>query len=203
LSRFIDRGAVIAGWIGVGTAVVVVVAFGLVLPIQPIVYVAALPVGLLIGWYANSKAQRRRPRARAFANAVWAVLPTALTLAVFYLGIRLLFIYADNGYPDFNVAPQPTATVAPGQTPAPSATPAPTCDPGPACTYLRYLEQGKGAELQNAGVTNADEFGRFIVAEQLNGGLILFALVIAGGVIAGAWQAVRPTAPQEAAVSST
>ena len=43
LSRFIDRGAVVAGWIGLGTAVVLVIAFALVVPIQPVVYVAALP----------------------------------------------------------------------------------------------------------------------------------------------------------------
>jgi hypothetical protein len=43
LTRFVDRGAVVAGWIGLGTAVVLVIAFALVVPIQPIVYVAALP----------------------------------------------------------------------------------------------------------------------------------------------------------------
>ena len=191
MTRFVDRGAVVAGWIGVGMAIVLVVAFALTLPIQPVVYVAALPAGLLIGWYANSKAQRSRPRARAIANAVWAALPTALTLAVFYVGVRLLFIYADNGYPDFNTVPQP------------SQTPSPTCATGPPCTYLRYLQEGKGPELQNAGVASADDFGSFILAEQVNGGLILFVLTLAGGAIAGVFQAVRPVAGREVAVSST
>ena len=76
MSRFIDRGAVVAGWIGLGTAVVLVIAFALVVPIQPVVYVAALPVGLLIGWYANAKSERFRPRGRAMANALWAGLLT-------------------------------------------------------------------------------------------------------------------------------
>ena len=71
LSRFIDRGAIVAGWIGLGTAVVLVIAFGLVVPIQPVVFVLALPVGLLIGWYANAKSERRRPRyARAGERAL-------------------------------------------------------------------------------------------------------------------------------------
>lgn len=180
MTRFIDRGAIVAGWIGLGTAVVLVVAFALVVPIQPIVYVAALPTGLLIGWYANAKAERFRPRSRAMGNALWAGFLTGLTLAVFYVGVRLLFVYADTGYPDFNVAATPTQTASP------------TCTAGPDCTYQRYLKAGKGSELDAAGVTNGAEFGQFVLSETLAAGAILFGLTVGGAAIAGLWQAIRP-----------
>jgi hypothetical protein len=180
LTRFIDRGAIVAGWIGLGTAIVLVVAFALVVPIQPIVYIAALPAGLLIGWYANNKSERYRPRARAIANALWAGLLTALTLGIFYVSVRLLFIYADTGYPDFNVAETPTQTASP------------TCATGPECTYLRYVNEGKGPELEEAGITNGDEFAQFVLSETLAAGATLFALALSGAAIAGAWQAIRP-----------
>jgi hypothetical protein len=180
LSRFIDRGAIVAGWIGLGTAVVLVIAFALVVPIQPVVYVAALPAGLLIGWYANAKSERFRPRGRAMANALWAGLLTGLTLAIFYSFVRLLFIYADTGYPDFNVAATPTQTASP------------TCTTGPDCTYQRYLKEGKGPEFEAAGITNSEEFGKFVVSETLSAGAILFVLTLGGAALAGAWQAIRP-----------
>ncbi len=180
MSRFIDRGAVVAGWIGLGTAVVLVIAFALVVPIQPVVYVAALPAGLLIGWYANAKSERFRPRGRAMANALWAGLVTGLTLAIFYSFVRLLFIYADTGYPDFNVAETPTQTASP------------TCSTGPDCTYQRYLKEGKGPEFEAAGITNSEEFGQFVISETLSAGAILFVLTLGGAALAGAWQAIRP-----------
>jgi hypothetical protein len=181
LSRFVDAGAQVAGWIGLGTAVVVVVAFALVLPIQALVFVLALPVGLLIGWYANARADRRRPRWRALANALWAGLLTSLALAVLYVGIRLVFIYADNGYPDFNISAGPDRTASPT-----------TCPTGPPCTYLRYLEAGRGAELEQAGVTDAAAFGSFVLSEQLGGGGLLIGLTMAGALVAGGLGAIRP-----------
>ena len=180
MSRFVDRGAVVAGWIGLGTAVVLVIAFALVVPIQPIVYVAALPAGLLIGWYANAKSERFRPRGRAIANALWAGLLTGLTLSIFYVSVRLLFIYADTGYPDFNIQETPTQTASP------------TCATGPECTYMRYVKEGKGPEFEAAGITNGDDFAQFVLNEALGAGVILLGLTLGGAAIAGAWQAIRP-----------
>jgi hypothetical protein len=185
LSRLVDRGAVFAAWVGVGTAVVIVIAFALVVPIQAIVYLLAFPAGALIGWYANVRAERQRPRGRAVANAVWAGLITGLVMAVFYVGVRLLFIYADNGYPDYN-----------RRDPATGQLIAPFCVAGPDCTYQRYLAQGRGPELERAGITNADAFARSIVSEQLAGGGILLGLTISGAAVAGLWRAVTPVRPQ-------
>jgi hypothetical protein len=187
LSRFVDRGAIVAGWIGLGTAVVLVVAFGLVVPIQPVVFVLALPVGLLIGWYANAKSERRRPRMRALTNALWAGLLTALTMGVFYVVVRLIFIYGDSGYPNYNRTDPTTGQSIP-----------PYCQPGPACTYQRYLDAGRGAELEAGGVTTPAEFGSFILAEQVQAGMLLFGLTMAGAALAGTFQALRPTGSETA-----
>jgi len=181
LRRFIDRGAVFAAWVGVGTAVVVVIAFALILPIQAIVYVLALPVGALIGWYANVRSDRSRPRGRAVANGVWAGAITGLVIALFYVGVRLLFIYADTGYPDYNRTDPKTGESIP-----------PYCVTGPACTYERYLSAGRAPELERAGITDADSFARSILSEQIGGGAILFGLTLGGAAIAGGWRALAP-----------
>jgi hypothetical protein len=186
LSRFIDRGAVFAGYVGLGTAVVVVLAFALIVPIQVIVYLLAVPVGLLIGWYANVRAERWRPRGRAFANALWAGAVTALVLAVFYVGVRLLFIYADTGYPDYNRTDPITGQAIP-----------PFCVTGPDCTYQRYvadpaLGPGRKADLERAGVLDSASFGRFVLGEHVGGGVFLFGLTLAGAAAAGAWRALAP-----------
>ncbi|MDP8904469.1 MAG: hypothetical protein M3N29_04010 [Chloroflexota bacterium] len=180
MSRLLDPGAIFAGWVGLGTAVVIVVAFGLVLPIQPLVFVSALPAGAVIGWYANERARRRRPRTRVLANALWASLVTALAMATFYVGVRLVFIYGDTGYPDFNRVDRVTGERIP-----------PFCESGPDCTYRRYLADRR-AELEAAGVTDAESFARYIVAEQVSGGGLLFGLTLAGGAGAGAVLAARP-----------
>ncbi len=181
MSRFVDRGAVFAGYVGVGTAVVVVLAFALIFPIQVIVFLLALPVGVLIGWYANVRAERWRPRGRAFTNAVWAGAVTALVLAVFYVGVRLLFIYADTGYPDYNRTDKTGQAIPP------------FCVMGPDCTYQRYVsDPGRKADLERAGVIDAPSFGRFILGEQVGGGVFLFGLTVAGAAAAGAWRALAP-----------
>lgn len=191
MSRFVDRGAVFAGWVGVGTAVVLVIAFALIVPIQALVYVLALPAGALIGWYANARAERRRPRGRALANALWAGMVAGLTLAVFYVGIRLLFIYADTGYPDFNRTDPATGLSIP-----------PSCVTGPDCTYQRYLAAGRAADLEAAGVIDSGSFARFILAEQVGGGVLLFGLTLGGAAIAGAWRSLAPM-PRERAVAAS
>ena len=64
MSRFVDPGAKFAGWVGLGMALVVVIAFALIIPIQPIVFLIAPLAGVLIGVYANVRAERWRPRGR-------------------------------------------------------------------------------------------------------------------------------------------
>ena len=52
--RFIDRGSVFAGYVGIGMAIVVVIAFALIIPVQTLVFIAAPLCGLVIGNYANT-----------------------------------------------------------------------------------------------------------------------------------------------------
>ena len=96
--------------------------------------------------------------------------------------VRLIFIYGDAGYPDYNRTDPASGQSIP-----------PYCQSGPDCTYQRYLDAGRGAELESAGVTTADEFGRFVLAEQVQAGALLFGLAMAGAAFAGAFQALRPT----------
>ena len=101
MTRFVDRGAVIAGWVGVGMAVVVAISFLLVIPIEPIYWVLALPAGLLIGYYANARSGRRTgPVRRIAANALYAGVVTGLAFVILLLAVKALFFFADDGYRD-------------------------------------------------------------------------------------------------------
>jgi hypothetical protein len=97
VSRIIDRGAIFAGYVGLGMALVIAIAFELIIPVQTIVFIAAPLAGIVIGVYAYVRAERWRPRGRALANAVFAGLVTGLGLAILYVVIRLVFIYGDTG----------------------------------------------------------------------------------------------------------
>ena len=59
VSRFVDRGAITAAYVGIGMAVTIVVSFLLVIPIESVIWLLALPSGLLIGYYANARSNRR------------------------------------------------------------------------------------------------------------------------------------------------
>jgi len=171
VTRVIDRGAIFAGWVGLGMAVVIALSFELIIAVQSLVFLVALPAGMLIGFYANARSARRRPWWRVLANALYAGLLTGVSLAVLYVGLRLLFVYADTGYRD---ATQGGPLV---------------CTTGPQCTYLRYLDQaakGLGPDLAAAGVTDVATFERYLLQEQLNGGLILTGLVAGGALFGGA-----------------
>ena len=73
MSRFVDRGAITASWVGVGMAVTIGVSFLLVIPIEFLVTPFALFAGLLIGYYANARSNRAGgPWGRILANALLA-----------------------------------------------------------------------------------------------------------------------------------
>ena len=59
MSRLVDRGAIAAAYVGIGMAVTIVVSFMLFIPIEWFIWVLALPSGLLIGYYANQRSDRR------------------------------------------------------------------------------------------------------------------------------------------------
>ena len=80
--RFVDRGAITAAYVGIGMAVTVGISFLLIIPIEPIVWLLALPSGLLIGYYANQRSGRHGgPWGRMLVNGLFAGLVTGLTMA--------------------------------------------------------------------------------------------------------------------------
>jgi hypothetical protein len=172
-SRVLDKGAILAGWVGIGVAIVVVLSFALIIAIQPLVWVAAPIAGVLVGSYANHRSARWRPRWRVLVNAAWAGLVTGLSLALFYAAVRLLFVYFDAGY-----RPESQG----GQL---------DCARGPACVYMRYLDEGRGDALAEAGVVDAATFERAMLSDQLAGAFLLTGLTMAGSLGAGAVRAVR------------
>ena len=73
MSRLVDRGAITAAYVGIGMAVTIVVSFMLFIPIEWIIWLLALPSGLLIGYYANQRSDRRAgPWGRILVNGLFA-----------------------------------------------------------------------------------------------------------------------------------
>ena len=176
MQRVLDRGAITAGWVGVGMALTVAISFLLVIPIEPIYWLLALPSGLLIGYYANSRSNRSAgPRGRIFANALYAGLLTGLTYAVLLLGVKALFFVADDGYRDASLGGRIS------------------CTTGADCVYRRYLAAGRGDELAAQGITDVASFTGFYWREQLTTAGLLVLLTAAGGLGGGVvYGVVRP-----------
>jgi hypothetical protein len=168
VTRFVDRGAITAAYVGIGMAVTVAISFLLIIPIEPIVWLLSLPTGLLIGYYANQRSNRRAgPWGRILINGIFAAFITGLTAAVLLLGVKALFFYADNGYRDAS-AGGPIA-----------------CSPGAACVYQRYLLVDDGAReaaLEAAGVSDAASFTSFYWSQQFAVAGLLVAFTTVGGL---------------------
>jgi hypothetical protein len=181
----LSRPGVVAGLVGIGVVTVVVIGFELILAVQAVVFLIALPVGLLIGWYAMererraaaaslggasaSRARAEAPRiawGRALGSGLVAGLITGLSLAVLYVLIRLLFLYLDNGFR--------------------AGGPAYACTLGPECGYQRALDEPSlRAALEEAGVGDAAGYTAYFLEGQALGGSALLVLVL-GGALAGA-----------------
>jgi hypothetical protein len=165
VTRVVDRGAIAAAWVGIGVAVTIGVSFLLVIPIEPIYWLMTLPAGLLIGFYANQRSDRRAgPWPRIVANALFATALTGATMALLLLGVKALFFSADNGYRDPGLGGQIS------------------CQPGAECVYRRYLDAGRGAELEAVGVRDATTFARFYWEQQAATAGLLLAVTTAGGL---------------------
>lgn len=168
MTRFVDRGAIIAAFIGIGVALTVGISFLLVIPVEPVYALLALPSGLLIGYYANVRAGRDGgPWPRILANSAVAGLLTAATMALLLLSVKALFFAADDGYRDPGLGGRLT------------------CETGVDCVYRRYLE-AQGAELARAGVTDAASFGRFYWEQQLATASSIATLALVGALAGGA-----------------
>ena len=185
MTRFVDAGAILAGWVGLGMALTVGVSFLLVIPIEPAHWYLAIPGGLLIGYYANQRSDRRAgPWSRIMANAIYAGLITALTWAVLLLAVKAIFFVADDGYRDVSQGGSLECTV------------------GADCVYARYLDEGRGDELELEGVTDTDSFTRFYWAQQLQtaGLLVVFVMggAIGGGLLYGVLRPKQRAGPTAA-----
>ena len=166
MNRWVDRGAIYAGWVGVGMGVTIAVSFLLVIPIEPVLWVLSFPAGLVIGYYANARSGRQAgPWSRILANGAWAGLLTALTIALCFLVTKWIFFSADNGYRN-----------------AADGGPIAGCETGADCVYQRYLAEGKGPEFEAAGIHDVDDFSAFYWREQLGTAGTVFVLTLLGGL---------------------
>jgi hypothetical protein len=185
VSRFVDRGAITASFVGLGMAVTIGVSFLLIIPIEFLIVPTALFGGMMVGYYANARSDRvGGPWARVIANALFAGLVTGLTLAVLYLAVKGLFFVADAGYRD-----------------ASSGGPI-TCQTGADCVYQRYLAIGRGPAFEAAGITDVTSFSSFYWGEQLNQAGTFLVLSLGGSLIGGFMYGVtnrrRPDQPPAA-----
>jgi hypothetical protein len=189
VKRFVDRGAITAAYVGIGMAVTIAISFLLIIPIGDVALIPfALFSGLLIGYYANQRSDRRAgPWHRILVNGIFAALVTGLTAAVLLLGVKALFFYADNGYRDAS-AGGPI-----------------TCSSGPDCVYQRHrlIENGgRVAAMEEAGITDAASFSDFYWSQQFGTAGLIVALTMVGGLGGAAMYGVfRPKAPREPVTS--
>jgi uncharacterized membrane-anchored protein YitT (DUF2179 family) len=186
VTRIVDRGAITAAYVGIGMAVTIGVSFLLVIPIEPIYWFLALPAGLLIGYYANQRSDRRKgPWSRIVLNAIFAGVVTGLTMAALLLAVKALFFFADDGYRDPGLGGTITTEKDDGR---PAA-----CQSGAECVFLRYIDDDRGGALAGQGVTDAATFTAFYWTQQFSTAGTLVALTAIGGLLGGVgYGATRP-----------
>jgi hypothetical protein len=172
VTRFVDRGAIVAAFVGVGMAVTMGISFLLVIPIEPAYILLAFPGGLILGYYANARSSRARGQwLRILPNGLLAGLVTGVVLALLLLGTKALFFFGDTGYPDFNRVENGVAV-------------GPACVAGADCVYHRYLD-AQPDELAAAGVTDAASFASVYWTQQWSTARLLL-LGAAGAALLGA-----------------
>ena len=165
ISRLVDDGAIFGAWVGIGAALVLAMAFELIIPVQTIVFVLAPLMGAVIGAYANVRSDRWRPRGKVLVNAVDAGLVTGIALALIYVVIRLVFVYGDSG-----ALPDGTSM---------------RCQTGPDCAYQRYINAGEGDVLASRGVTDVLTYEAAIWQDLTATGAGLIALTVGGAFVGG------------------
>ena len=156
-------------------AVTIGISFLLVIPIEPVYWVLTIPAGLLIGYYANTRAARGRGEwLPIVGNGFVSGLATGLTLAALLLAVKGLFFFADDGYRD---------AAAGGRI---------SCAPGADCVYQRYLIQ-QGDALRASGVTDAATFSSFYWSQQWQtAGILVGSATGFGALGAVLYGATRP-----------
>ena len=162
-----------AAYVGIGMAVTIVGSFMLIIPIEFVIWLLALPSGLLIGYYANARSNRRNgPWSRLISNGLVASVATGLTMAVLILLFKALFFFADGGYPDFNRVDQ-----------AGNAIP-PSCQTGADCVYSRYVAAGRGRTRGGRGGRRVHVHG-LLLERAVPRRRDRFSLTVVGGVGGG------------------
>ncbi len=105
-----------AAYVGIGMATVIAISFLLVIPIEPVYWLLAFPAGLLIGYYANQRSDRRAgPWSRIIVNALFAGLVTAVSMALLLLlvkGITKAAYYGPDEGRVLSLSALPTAPAA-------------------------------------------------------------------------------------------
>ena len=173
MSRIVDRGAVVAAYVGIGLAVTMAIAFLLIIPIQPAYMLLAIPGGMIIGYYANARSDRVRGSWRRIVpNSLLAGATTGLALAALLLGAKALFFFADTGYPDFN------------RVDVNGLVHGATCQTGADCVYHRYLA-AQPDQLADAGITNGASFANVYWREQTSAAELLVAVTIGAALFGG------------------
>ena len=192
MTRFVDRGALVAGGVGAGVAITIGVSFLLIIPVEPVVWLLALPAGALIGAYANVRSERRRgPTRRVVANGLLAATLTALATIVLILGVKALFFAADGGFPAYNRLDPKTHETIP-----------PFCATGADCVYRRYLD-AQPADLARAGVTDVASFTSYYWVQQANTIELVSGLTVIGGLLgAGLYDLRRRRAATTVVIAS-
>ena len=173
MRRFVDRGAIVAAYVGIGMAITMAISFLLVIPIGPAYVLLSVPGGAIIGYYANARSARLRGQwRRILPNAVVAGAVTALTLAILLLGTKALFFFGDSGYPDFNRVDAGGVEI--GE----------TCVSGADCVYHRYLK-AQPQDVADAGVTDAASFSNVYWAEQWSAARLLVGATTGAALLGG------------------
>lgn len=170
MTRLVDHGAIVAGWVGAGMAAVIIVGFVLVIPIGDVaVAFFALPAGLIIGYYANQRSDRSGgPWPRILANAAWAGLVTGLASVILLLGVKAIFFTADTGFRDASLGGSID------------------CAGGADCVWRRYLDRGLGPALEAAGVVDPATFSAYYWREHLSTAGTIVVVTVAGSLLGGA-----------------
>ena len=197
VTRFVDRGAIIAAYVGIGMAVTIAISFLLVIPIEPIYWLLALPSGLLIGYYANQRATGGPGRGRgSCSTALFAGrrhgadaggVPAARVKALFFF------------------ARQRLSGLQPGRSgDARASDPAGVCHRGAGCVYARYLAIGRGPELAAAGMIDAASFTAFYWGQQVSAAGTCSCSTVLGGLGGGVLYGVfRPKGPSPVRTTSS
>jgi hypothetical protein len=172
MSRFVDRGAVVATYVGIGMAVTMAISFLLVIPIEPAYVLLSIPGGLIIGYYANARSARSRGDWRRIVpNALLVGVVTGLVLASLALGTKGLFFFGDSGFPDFNRVENGVPV---GE----------TCVAGGDCVYRRYLA-AEPDRLAAAGITDSASFADVYWDQQWSTARLLLATTTGAALIGG------------------